>query len=60
MHILLIILGALLTLFGGGCAILLQGDYPVVWLVPLGCGVALLVWGIRREREKRRQKVGKD
>ncbi len=53
MHILLIILGALLAVFGGGCAILLQGDYPVVWLVPLVVGLLLIWWGVTRVRAKR-------
>jgi hypothetical protein len=52
-HILLIILGGLLTLFGGGCAILVQGDYPQIWLPPLAIGLFLVWWGVAKHQAKR-------
>jgi Flp pilus assembly protein TadB len=52
-HILLIILGALLALFGGGCGFLLAGGYPHVWLLPLAGGLLLIWWGVTKGRAKR-------
>jgi Flp pilus assembly protein TadB len=52
-HILLIILGALLALFGGGCALLTGGYSPEIWLLPLAGGILLIRWGMARGRAKR-------
>lgn len=60
MHILLIILGALLALLGGGCGILLQGDYPHIWLLPLAGGTLLIWWGVARGRAKHKNLQPKD
>jgi membrane protein implicated in regulation of membrane protease activity len=77
MHILVIIIGLLLALFGGGCTLIWGGailfspnmardlqNYGAallfVGLLPLAGGIAMINWGVRRDREKRRQRSGKE
>jgi hypothetical protein len=58
MPILLIILGALLALFGGTCTILLAGlgggNSIGMGLLPLGAGLLLIWAGIEMRRAKRK------
>jgi hypothetical protein len=63
MHVLLIVLGLLLILFGGGCTIVFMGmggdsEFFMLWLVlglaPLVGGYFLFRHGLRRDREKRK------
>jgi hypothetical protein len=58
MPILLIILGALLALFGGACTLLLAGlsggDSIGMGLLPLGAGLLLIWAGIEMRRAKRK------
>lgn len=64
MPILLIILGALLALFGGACTLLLAGnggaDSIGPGLLPLGAGVLLIWAGIEMRRAKRKNAKPED
>ena len=62
MHVLLLVFGLLLVLFGGGCTVLFFGmeapsDFLMLWLglglAPLGGGIFLIRRGIRLRRERR-------
>jgi membrane protein implicated in regulation of membrane protease activity len=72
MHIIVIMFGLLLALFGGGCTLIWGGaivfspnaardlnNYGAALffagLLPLAAGVLMIKWGVRRDREKRRQ-----
>jgi threonine/homoserine/homoserine lactone efflux protein len=64
MHILLIILGALLALFGGACTLLVAGlsggDTILMGLLPLGAGLLLIWAGIEMGRAKRKNAKPED
>jgi threonine/homoserine/homoserine lactone efflux protein len=64
MHILLIILGALLALFGGACTLLVAGlsggNSILMGLLPLGAGLLLIWAGIEMGRAKRKNAKPED
>ena len=66
MHVLLMVIGVLLILFGGGCTVLFAGmggdsEFFLLWLalglVPLVGGFFLFRHGLQRDRERRKAAV---
>jgi len=69
MHVLLMIIGLLLILFGGGCTIVfiaVDGDREFLWLwlalgvAPLVGGFFLIRHGLKLNRERRAQQASGD